>query len=141
MGGRGEGLGHRGGAERRAGGWRSDPMREADAPSTGELQVCFPWCARPTGDSHTRTTRGPAQRFEGAKRRPRCGGWVKNNAANDTSIIRPEPESPGLVQRPSCSLLLLALKAGDEHLLGPLGGLQVVLQHGVEELHELLVAL
>src|SRR5215213_2355319 len=86
----GEGLGHRGGVERRAGGWSSDPMREADAPSTGELQVCFPWCARPTGDSHTRTTRGPAQRFEGAKRRPRCGGWVKNNAASDTSIIRPE---------------------------------------------------
>jgi hypothetical protein len=117
------------------------PYERSRCAEHGELQVCFPWCARPTGDSHTRTTRGPAQRFEGAKRRPRCGGWVKNNAANDTSIIRPEPESPGLVQRPSCSLLLLALKAGDEHLLGPLGGLQVVLQHGVEELHELLVAL
>jgi hypothetical protein len=61
----GEGLGHRGRVERRAGGWSSDPMREADAPSTGELQVCFPRCARPTGDSHTRTTRGPAQRVKG----------------------------------------------------------------------------
>jgi hypothetical protein len=28
----------------------SDSMREAGAPSTErELQVCFPWCARPTG--------------------------------------------------------------------------------------------
>jgi hypothetical protein len=36
---RGEGLGHRGGVERRAGGWSSDPMIEVDAPSTGVLQV------------------------------------------------------------------------------------------------------
>jgi len=33
-------------------------MREAGAPSTGR-------CARPTGDSHGRTTRGPAQRTAG----------------------------------------------------------------------------
>jgi hypothetical protein len=30
---------------------------------------------------------------------------------------------------------LLALEAGNEHLFGPLGGLQVVLQHSVEELN------
>src|SRR5918998_3804597 len=38
-------------------------------------------------------------------------------------------------------LLLLALEAGNEHLLGPLGSLQVILEHGAEEIHELLVAL
>ncbi len=38
-------------------------------------------------------------------------------------------------------LLLLALEAGNEHLLGPLGGPQVVLQDAVKELHQLLVAL
>src|SRR5215204_4242105 len=40
-----------------------------------------------------------------------------------------------------CSLLLLSLEAGYEHLLGPLGSLQVVLQHTAEEIYELLVAL
>jgi hypothetical protein len=48
----------------------SDPMREADAPSTGE--GTHTECARPTEDSHTRTTRDSAQRGEDAKRRPRC---------------------------------------------------------------------
>jgi hypothetical protein len=49
-GGRGEGLGHRGGAKRRAGGWSSDPVIEADVPSTEVLQVqILAWCARPTG--------------------------------------------------------------------------------------------
>ena len=38
-------------------------------------------------------------------------------------------------------LLLLALEAWDEHLLGPLGSLQVVLEDPAEEIHELLVAL
>jgi hypothetical protein len=46
----------------------SDPMREAGATSTGKLQSSRR-CACPTGGSHSRTTRGPAQRFEGAKRR------------------------------------------------------------------------
>jgi hypothetical protein len=36
---------------------------------------------------------------------------------------------------------LLALEAGYEHLLGPLGGLQIILEHGAEEVHELLIAL
>jgi hypothetical protein len=31
----------------------------------GELQVCFPRCARPTGGSHGRITDDPAQRFNG----------------------------------------------------------------------------
>src|SRR5215213_4516555 len=38
-------------------------------------------------------------------------------------------------------LLLLALEAGNEHLLGPLGRPEVVLQNAVEELHQFLVAL
>jgi hypothetical protein len=44
-------------------------MIEADAPSTEEVLSVS--CARPTGDSHTRTTDAPAQRFKDAKRRPR----------------------------------------------------------------------
>src|SRR5687768_2614902 len=46
-------------------------MIEAGAPSTGELSQCSWRCARPTGDSHTRTTRELTQRFKGAKHRPR----------------------------------------------------------------------
>ena len=42
-------------------------MIEADAPSTAEVVSVS--CARPTGDSHTRTTDAPAQRFKGAKLR------------------------------------------------------------------------
>src|ERR687893_2821509 len=38
-------------------------------------------------------------------------------------------------------LLLFVLEAGDEHLLGPLGGLQVVLQDAPEEVHQLLIAI
>src|SRR5918994_6359141 len=33
----------------------SDPMREAGEPSTGKV-LAHPQCARPTGDSHVRTT-------------------------------------------------------------------------------------
>jgi hypothetical protein len=40
-------------------------MIEAGAPSTEDAFGS----ARPTGDSHGLTARGPAQRFEGAKRR------------------------------------------------------------------------
>src|SRR5215217_5428372 len=47
-----EGLGHRGGVERRAGGWSSDPMREAGAPSTEEATLAHRVGARPTGGSH-----------------------------------------------------------------------------------------
>jgi hypothetical protein len=73
-GGRGEGLGHRGGAKRRAGGWSSDPVIEADVPSTEVLQVqILAWCARPTGGSHDLTTDDPAQRFKGAKRKDAPG--------------------------------------------------------------------
>jgi hypothetical protein len=36
----------------------------------GGLWLCFPWCARPTEGSHGLTTPDPAQRGEGAKRRP-----------------------------------------------------------------------
>jgi hypothetical protein len=40
-------------------------MIEAGAPSTEEVVSVS--CARPTGGSHSLTTRGPAQRGEGAK--------------------------------------------------------------------------
>ena len=39
------------------------------------------------------------------------------------------------------SLLLLVLEPGEEHLLGALGGLKVVLEDAVEEVHQFLVAL
>ena len=43
-------------------------MREAGVSSTrSKLQGCCLECARPTGGSHTRTTRGPAQRRGGRK--------------------------------------------------------------------------
>ena len=42
-------------------------MIEADAPSTEEATLVHRGGARPTGDSHALTTRGPAQRGEGAK--------------------------------------------------------------------------
>ena len=61
-------LQHRTGAKRRVGTLlreSSDPMIEAGAPSVGGLLACFPECARPTEGSHTRTTRGPAQRRGG----------------------------------------------------------------------------
>jgi hypothetical protein len=42
----------------------SDPLIEAGAPNTGELQASMARvCARPTGGSHGRTTDDPAQRF------------------------------------------------------------------------------
>src|SRR5215218_2966713 len=66
-----EGLGHRGGAKRRSEPptvgvvGNSDPMIEAGAPSTEEATLAHRVGARPTGDSHGRTTRGPAQRTIG----------------------------------------------------------------------------
>src|SRR5215216_895893 len=54
-------------------------MIEAGEPSTEEVGMPRR-CARPTGGRHGRTTRDPAQRGEGAKRRPRQRG-KKNRAA------------------------------------------------------------
>src|SRR5215203_5469901 len=68
---RGEGLGHRGGVERRAGRWSSDPMIEADVRARRCCRYRLAWCARPTGGSHVLTTDDATQRFKGAKRRPR----------------------------------------------------------------------
>jgi hypothetical protein len=62
-----EGLGHRGGVERRAGGWSSDPMIEADVQARRCCRYILAWCARPTGDRYVRTTDAPAQRIKGAK--------------------------------------------------------------------------
>jgi hypothetical protein len=45
-------------------------MREAGAPNTRKLLLRFGiGCARPTGDTHGRTTDAPAQRFNGANLR------------------------------------------------------------------------
>src|SRR5918993_6114989 len=73
-----------------------DPMREADAPSTGECTHIE--CARPTEDSHTRTTRDSAQRGEDAKRRPRCivctsaAQLVRRSDRDGGGMPRPDPK-------------------------------------------------
>jgi hypothetical protein len=65
----GEGLGHRGGAERRAGALLARglrPMIVAGEPSTGSFRDRDIGSARPTGGSHGLTTHDPAQRFKDA---------------------------------------------------------------------------
>ena len=51
------------------------PHERSRCAEHGGLLACIPWCARPTGGSHTRTTGDLTQRFMGAKRRaaPRKG--------------------------------------------------------------------
>jgi hypothetical protein len=63
------GVGHSEGPEPRS--VRAPTLIEAGAPSTEEATLAHRVGARPTGDSHGRTTRGPTQRGEGAKQRPR----------------------------------------------------------------------
>src|SRR5215218_9660069 len=72
-------------------------MIEADAPSTEEVVCRLAERARPTGGSHGRTTRGPAQRVEGAKRRPRQGGVPKSAAkvSIKAGARKPRPDRPG----------------------------------------------
>src|SRR5215217_7804450 len=50
----------------------SDLMIEAGETSTLWGVIVLRRCARPTGGSHARIIRGPAQRSRGVKRRPRC---------------------------------------------------------------------
>ena len=67
---RGLALRHRNGAKRRAGAKQtesSDPMIEADAPSTEEATLAHRVGARPTGGSHGRTTGDHTQRCKDAK--------------------------------------------------------------------------
>jgi hypothetical protein len=52
-------------------------MIEAGEPSTGPFRDRDIGCARPTGDSHACTIRGPAQRRGGAKGKPRQGWGPK----------------------------------------------------------------
>jgi len=74
-------------------------MIEAGGPSTSEFQECYPWCARPTGDSHARSTRGPAQHGEGAMRRPRQGAFKKRGRGQYKG--RSSAESlPGVLEEP-----------------------------------------
>jgi hypothetical protein len=53
------------------------PVRRA----RGELSQCSRRCARPTGGSHALTTKSPAQRFKGAKRRAAPRRIVKSAAS------------------------------------------------------------
>ncbi len=53
---------------------------EAGAPDLGELQVCFPWCARPTEGSHGSHHRSRATR-RGREARG-CAKEGKGSAAN-----------------------------------------------------------
>jgi hypothetical protein len=107
-----------------------------DAGAAGTGGGVTPECARRTGCTHGLTTgdltlliliRIPFEMPKGPGQSE--GGRVLIAPTPFTS-----PEAP-LV------LLLLALEAGYEHLLGPLGSLQIVLQHTAEELNELLVTL
>ena len=76
MGGLAEGLGDRDAAERQSEGPEPAtggavrelrPYDRSRCAEHGGLFACYPRCARPTGDSHTRTTRGRAQRRGGRK--------------------------------------------------------------------------
>jgi len=71
----------------------SGPMREAGATSTlrnvTRLSVVQGCCARPTGGSHGRTIRGPAQRRGGAKLRPRLRGWSRRGGQENYKGRRP----------------------------------------------------
>jgi hypothetical protein len=55
-------------------------MIEAGAPRTVEVVYVSRRCTRPTGGSHGRTTKSPAQRFKGAKRRAALRRIVKSAA-------------------------------------------------------------
>src|SRR5215211_8210380 len=100
-------------------------MIEADAPSTEEVVCRLAERARPTGGSHGRTTRGPAQRVEGAKRRPRQGG-VPKSAAKDSikaGARKPRPDWPGLPARgcPYRRVLCVRTASESEGMLRCLG--------------------
>ena len=74
-------------------------MIEADAPSTEEATLVHRGGARPTGDSHVRTTRGPAQRGEGAMRRPRQGAFKKRGRGQYKGRS-PAESRPGVLEEP-----------------------------------------
>src|SRR5215208_3025618 len=74
-------------------------------------RILFEELCPPHRGSHTRTTRDPAQRREGAKRRPRWWMMAQYNAANDTNIIKagtprriPRPVPDGWNIRPGGAL-------------------------------------
>jgi hypothetical protein len=75
-------------------------MREAGGTEHGELQACVTLRrACPTGGSHTRTTRGPAQRGEGAKHRPRQGAFKKRGRGHYKGRS-PAESRPGVLEEP-----------------------------------------
>jgi hypothetical protein len=57
--------------------------RSRCAEHVGEIVTRFRSCARPTGGGYGLTIDDPAQRFKGAKRRPRCRRISQYNAANN----------------------------------------------------------
>src|SRR5215208_2067866 len=76
-------LQHGAGAKRRAGGWSSDPMIEADVPNTEVLQVQIGMMCASHRGGHGLTIDDATQRFKGAKRRPRLGGCLRKARARE----------------------------------------------------------
>ena len=66
---------------------------KAEPGRLGVFRLTHPWCARPTGGSHARTTADHAHRFKGAKRRPRCSmrAWRSQGHHEGRSPLEPRP--------------------------------------------------
>jgi hypothetical protein len=80
-----------------------------DASATSTEEVVSVSCARPTGGSHGRTTDAPAQRFKGAKRRPRQRGAPQKRGQGHYKGREPRRAPPRLA------------KVAGEGMLVPLG--------------------
>jgi hypothetical protein len=76
-------------------------MIEAGATSTAPFRDRDIGCACPTGDSHARTTRGPAQRRGGAKGKPRQGWGPKKRGQGHYRGRGPVGHRPCLLIIPS----------------------------------------
>ena len=74
-------------------------MIEAGAPSTVGVVIVSRRCARSTGGSNTRTTRGSAQHGEGAMRRPRQGAFKKRGRGQYKGRS-PAESRPGVLEEP-----------------------------------------
>jgi hypothetical protein len=70
----------------------------------------FVWCARPTGGSHGLITHDPAQRFKGAKRRPR---WKRMGKRGQGQYKGRSPKAPTLDVVREFVNLLIARKCHD----------------------------
>jgi len=77
----------------------SDPDRSRCAEHGGVAKVLSVVCPTHGGSGHGRTTRGPAQRFKGIKRRPRQG---------DSKRARPKDIVKAGARKPRPSLTIYA---------------------------------